>query len=160
VLEQYADYIAGALIVVGLVGIIVPVIPGTLLIGATVVAWAAITGGSTAWTAAGIAVTLIGLGFVVKFAVPHRRLKDAGVPTSTIIVGAILGALGFFAIPVVGLFIGFIGGVWLAEARRLGAPRAWPSTKSALMATGLSLLIELTSGLLAAAVFVGAAVMT
>jgi hypothetical protein len=96
----------------------------------------------------------------VKFAVPHRRLRDAGVPPSTIIVGAILGALGFFAIPVVGLFIGFIGGVWLAEARRLGAPRAWPSTKAALLATGLSILIELTSGLLAAAVFIGAAVMT
>ena len=159
-LEQYADYVAGALIVLGLVGIVVPVIPGTLLIGAAMVAWAAITGGSIAWTAAGIAVILLGLGFVVKFAVPHRRLKDAGVPPSTIIVGAIVGVIGFFVIPVVGLFIGFIGGVWLAEARRLGAPRAWPSTKAALMATGLSLLIELTSGLLAAAVFVGAAVMT
>lgn len=159
-LEQYADYVAGALIVVGLVGIIVPVIPGTLLIGGAIVGWAAITGGPTAWTAAGICVVLLGLGFVVKFAVPHRRLRDAGVPPSTIVVGAILGIIGFFAIPVVGLFIGFIGGVWLAEARRLGAPRAWPSTKAALMATGLSLLIELTSGLLAAAVFIGAAVMT
>ena len=159
-LEQYADYLAGALIVVGLVGIIVPVIPGTLLIGIAVVGWAAITGGSTAWTAAGIAVILLGLGFVVKFAVPHRRLRDAGVPPSTIIVGAILGIIGFFVIPVVGLFIGFIGGVWLAEARRLGAARAWPSTRAALLATGLSILIELTSGLLAAAVFIGAAVMT
>jgi len=160
VLEQYADYIAGALIVIGLVGIIVPVLPGTLLIGAAVVGWAAITGGSTAWTAAAIVVILLGLGFVVKFAVPHRRLKDAGVPASTIVVGAILGVIGFFVIPVVGLFLGFIGGVWLAEARRLGAPRAWPSTKAALLATGLSILIELTSGLLSAAVFVGAALMT
>ncbi|HSI27588.1 MAG TPA: DUF456 domain-containing protein [Aeromicrobium sp.] len=159
-LAQYADYIAGALIVLGLAGIIIPVIPGTLLIGLAMVGWAAITGGSTAWTAAAIVVILLGLGFVVKFAVPHRRLRDAGVPPSTIIVGAILGVIGFFAIPVVGLFIGFIGGVWLAEARRLGAPRAWPSTKAALMATGLSLLIELTSGLLATAVFIGAAVMT
>ena len=159
-LAQYADYIAGALIVLGLAGIIIPVVPGTLLIGLAMVGWAAITGGSTAWTAAAIVVILLGLGFVVKFAVPHRRLRDAGVPPSTIVVGAILGVIGFFAIPVVGLFIGFIGGVWLAEARRLGAPHAWPSTKAALMATGLSLLIELTSGLLAAAVFVGAAVMT
>lgn len=158
--EQYADYIAGALIVIGLVGVIVPVIPGTLLIGAAVVGWAAITGGSTAWTAAAIVVILLGLGFVVKFAVPHRRLKDAGVPPSTIVVGAILGIIGFFVIPVVGLFLGFIGGVWLSEARRLGVPRAWPSTKAALLATGLSILIELTSGLLSAAVFVGAALMT
>lgn len=159
-IEQYADYIAGAMILVGLAGIIVPVLPGVLLIGIAIVGWAALTGGTTAWTAAGIAVILLGLGFVVKFAVPHRRLKDAGVPTSTIVVGAVLGVIGFFLIPVAGLFIGFIGGVWLAEARRLGAPRAWPSSKAALKATGLSILIELTSGLLAAVVFVGAAWMT
>lgn len=159
-IEQYADYIAGALIVIGLIGIIVPVLPGTLLIGIAIVGWAAVTGGSTAWTAAGIAVVLLALGFVVKFAVPHRRLRDAGVPASTVVLGAILGIVGFFVIPVIGLFLGFIGGVWLAEARRLGAPSAWPSTKAALLATGLSILIELTSGLLSAAVFVGAALMT
>jgi uncharacterized protein YqgC (DUF456 family) len=155
-----ADVIATIVILIGLVGIIVPVLPGTLLIAGAVLVWAVVTGGSTAWTAAGIALILLAMGFIVKFAVPHRRLRDAGVPTSTIMVGGILGLIGFFAIPVIGLFLGFIGGVWLAEARRLGAQRAWPSTKSALKATGLSILIELTSGLLATAVFVGAAIMT
>ena len=155
-----ADVVAGIVILIGLAGIVVPVLPGTVLIAATVLVWAVVTGGSTAWMAAGIAVTLLAVGFVVKFAIPHRRLRDAGVPPSTIVVGAVLGVIGFFAVPVIGLFLGFIGGVWLAEARRLGAPRAWPSTTSALKATGLSILIELTSGLLAVAVFVGAALMT
>lgn len=154
-----ADVIAAVVIILGLVGIIVPVIPGVLLIGAAVLGWAVFTGGSTAWIAAGIALSLLAAGFVVKFAVPHRRLRDVGVPASTIVVGALLGIFGFFVIPVLGLFLGFIGGVWLAEARRLGSSQAWPSTKAALKATGLSILIELTSGLLAAAVFVGAALM-
>lgn len=147
--------VASVVILLGLVGIIVPVLPGTILIGAAIVGWAAFTGGETAWVAAGIAVILLAVGAVVKFAVPHRRLREVGVPTSTIAIGGIVGIVGFFLLPVVGLFIGFVGGVWLAEARRLGMPNAGPSTKAALAAVGLSILIELASGLLATAVFIG-----
>lgn len=154
-----ASVVASLVIVLGLAGIIVPVLPGTILIGAAIVGWAAFTGGEAAWVAAGIAVTLLLLGAAVKFAVPHRRLRDVGVPTSTIVVGGVLGIVGFFAIPVVGLFIGFIGGVWLAEARRLGMRNARPSTKSAIGAVGLSILIELAFGLLATAVFMGGVLM-
>jgi uncharacterized protein YqgC (DUF456 family) len=154
-----ASVVASLVILVGLAGILVPVLPGTILIGAAIVGWAAFTGGEAAWVAAGLAVTLLTVGTVVKFAVPHRRLRETGVPTSTIVVGGILGIVGFFVIPFVGLFVGFIGGVWLAEARRLGAGNAGPSTKSALGAVGLSILIELTAGLLATAVFLGGVIM-
>jgi len=155
-----ATVVASLVILIGLAGIIVPVLPGSILIGAAVVGWAVFTGGEAAWIAAGIVVALLIVGSVVKFAVPHRRLRDVGVPTSTIVIGGILGVVGFFAIPVVGLFVGFVGGVWLAEARRLGAGNAGPSTKSALGAVGLSILIELTAGLLATVVFIGGVIMT
>jgi uncharacterized protein YqgC (DUF456 family) len=152
--------VATLVIVLGLAGIVVPVLPGTILIGAAIVGWAAFTGGEAAWVAAAIAVTVLLIGALVKFAVPHRRLREVGVPTSTIVIGGILGIVGFFAIPVVGLFIGFVGGVWLAEAGRLGASNAWPSTKSAVGAVGLSILIELGFGLLATAVFLGGVVLS
>jgi uncharacterized protein YqgC (DUF456 family) len=147
--------VASLVILLGLAGIVVPILPGTVIIGAAIIGWAAFSGGEAAWWAAGIAVTLLVIGALVKFAVPHRRLKDVGVPTSTIVIGGVLGIVGFFAIPVVGLFVGFIGGVWLAEARRLGVRNARPSTKSAIGAVGLSILIELAFGLLATAVFLG-----
>ena len=67
-------------------------------IGAAIVGWAVFTGGDAAWIAAGIAVALLVLGAVIKFAVPHRRLRDVGVPTSTMVVGGILGIVGFFRI--------------------------------------------------------------
>ena len=42
--------------------------------------------------------------------------------------------------------IGFVLGVWLAERARLGDARlAWPSTKHALRAAGLAMLIELAA---------------
>lgn len=155
-----ANVVAGVVILVGLAGIIVPIIPGVILIAVAILGWAAATGGATAWMAAGTALVVLGLGFVAKFAVPHRRLREAGVPRSTIVVGGILGIVGFFLVPVIGLFVGFIGGVWLAEARRLGADVAGPSTKAALAAVGLSILIELVSGLLATTVFIGGVVLT
>ena len=152
--------VASLVILLGLAGILVPVLPGTILIGAAIVGWAAFTGGEAAWVAAGIAAAFLVIGALVKFAVPHRRLRDVGVPTSTIVIGGILGIVGFFAIPVVGLFLGFIGGVWLAEARRLGARNARPSTKSAIGAVGLSILIELAFGLLATVVFLAGVVLS
>ncbi len=147
-------------IVVGLLGIVVPVLPGVFIIAAAMVVWAYDTGTGLAWGIAWSALVVLAVGFVVKYLVPHRRLKDAGVPRRTIVIGAVLGIVGFFVIPVIGLFIGFIGGVWLAESGRLGRSQAWPSTKAALKATGLSILIELASGLGAAAWFIGGVIAT
>jgi uncharacterized protein YqgC (DUF456 family) len=152
--------VASLVILLGLAGIIVPVLPGTILVGAAIVGWAAFTGGEVAWVAAGVAAALLVIGALVKFAVPHRRLRDVGVPTSTIVIGGVLGIVGFFAIPVIGLFLGFVGGVWLAEARRLGISNARPSTKSAIGAVGLSILIELAFGLLATVVFLAGVVLS
>lgn len=150
----WIEVLCALAILAGLAGIIVPIIPGVVLIGAAMLAWAISTGGATAWGLAAAALVVLTLGFVVKYTVPHQRLKDAGVPPRTMVVGVILGVVGFFAIPVIGLFIGFIGGVWLSESSRLGAKQAWPSTKAALKATGLSILIELASGLVATALFI------
>jgi uncharacterized protein len=72
----------------------------------------------------------------------------------------VLGVVGFFVVPVIGLFIGFVVGVFAAEWRRLGHARAWPSTKHALKAAGLSILIELCFGVLAAWAWVAGVVAT
>lgn len=70
------------------------------------------------------------------------------------LAGALLGIVGFFVIPVAGLVIGFVAGVYAAERRRLGSRRsARSSTRSALRAVGLSILIELGGALLAAGVW-------
>ncbi|CAN5202746.1 DUF456 domain-containing protein [soil metagenome] len=151
------DFLVGVAVVVGLVGIVVPVLPGSVLILAAVLVWTLEEASRAAWLVFAVATTFLVLGTVVKYAVPGRRLKTAGVPARTLWAGALLGLVGFFVVPVVGLFLGFVAGVYLAESRRLGKAQAWPSTKHALSAVGLSVLIELTAAVLAAATwFAGA----
>jgi uncharacterized protein YqgC (DUF456 family) len=147
-------------IAVGLVGILVPILPGSVLILGAVLGWAAYVGGATAWTVFAVVTAILLAGTVVKFLVPNRRLKDVGVPASTQWVGAALGVVGFFVVPVVGLFLGFVLGVYLAELRRVGTAAAWPSTKHALRAAGLSILIELAAGLVATSVWVAGVLAT
>ncbi len=156
----FVEVLCALAILIGLLGIVVPVLPGTLLIAGALLVWAYDTGAGLAWGIAWSGLVVLAIGFIIKFLVPHRRLKDAGVPRRTILIGAVLGIVGFFVVPVIGLFIGFIGGVWMAESNRVGREQAWPSTKAALKATGLSILIELGAGLGAAAWFIGGVIAT
>lgn len=147
--------IAGLLIVVGIVGVVVPVLPGLLLVLAGVAVWAVPRGDALGWTVLGIAAAVVVLGSVAKYLLPGRRLREAGVPSLTIVAGGVLGVVGFFVVPVVGLLLGFVLGVFLAELARLrSSALAWPSTRRALAAVGWSILIELGAGLLAAAVWI------
>ncbi|WP_233159498.1 DUF456 domain-containing protein [Pseudonocardia sp. MH-G8] len=156
---EIAVVLAAVLVAVGIVGIVVPVLPGLILVVAGVAVWAVPRGDATAWTVLGIVVAIVVLGSVAKYLLPGRRLRDSGVPGRTLALGGVLGIVGFFVIPVVGLFIGFVLGVYLAELARLGGREsAWPSTKRALTAVGWSIVIEMATGLIAAAVWIGALV--
>lgn len=144
------EVVLALVIAVGLVGVVVPVLPGSLLVGAAILVWALAESGPTAWAVATLAVLLLVAGVVVKYLVPGRRLQRAGVPTRTLAAGGVLGVVGFFVIPVVGLPLGFVLGVYLSESSRLGPRDARSATVHALRAVGLGILIELGFGVLAA----------
>jgi uncharacterized protein len=147
--------ISGIAIVVGVLGVLIPVLPGLLLCWLGVLLWAVLgDAGGGRWVVLALATVVAVAGTVIKYLWPGRRLKTTGVPTSSLVAGGVLGLIGFFVVPVVGLVLGFVLGVWLAERARLGPGRAWPSTKQALAAVGLSMLVEFTAALAVAAVWV------
>ncbi|WP_312884872.1 DUF456 domain-containing protein [Nocardia barduliensis] len=153
--QGWYTLLAGLAILVGLVGIVVPILPGVILIFGAIGVWAFLTGGATAWTVFAISALLLVLSGVVKYAWPGRKMKDAGVANRALLIGAILGVVGFFVIPVVGLFVGFVLGVYLSELQRLRVnQQAWQATVHALKGVGLSMLIELFGALLAVGVWV------
>ncbi|HEX5860959.1 MAG TPA: DUF456 domain-containing protein [Nocardioides sp.] len=148
------EVLVGIAIALGLIGVVVPILPGSVLVLLAVLLWSIWLGTATGWVVFAVAAVFLLAGTVVKYAVPGRQLKDAGIPASTQWTGVALAVPGFFVIPVVGLFVGFVAGVYLAERQRLGAGAAWPSTRSALRAVGVSILIELAAAVLAATAWV------
>lgn len=146
--------LAAVLVVIGLVGVVVPLLPGLLLVWAGVAVWAVALGEPAGWAVLFLATLVLGVGTVAKYLLPGRRMREAGVPTTTVLIGAVAGIIGFFVIPVLGLPIGFVAGIYLVELVRVGADRAWPSTKEALRAVGWSILIELAAGLITTGIWV------
>jgi uncharacterized protein len=141
--------LVGVAILVGLLGVLVPALPGLLLVWGAVLVWALVERTATAWVVLAVASVLFAVSQVVKYLVPGRRMRAAGVPWSSLAAGGVLAIVGFFVIPVVGAVLGFVGGIYAAERLRLGGHQAaWPSTVHALKAAGLSVLIELGAGLL------------
>jgi uncharacterized protein len=154
--DSLGTLLGGLAIAVGIFGVIVPALPGLALCWLGVLLWAILAdGGSVKWLILAAATVVALTGVVVKYVWAGRHLKRTGVPNTTLFAGGVLGLVGFFVVPVVGLVLGFVLGVWLAERLRFGEPRlAWPSTKQALRAAGLAMLVELGAGLGVAAVWV------
>lgn len=144
----------------GLALILVPVFPGTLVVLGATIAWAVVLGETAGWIVLGVVAALSALGMVLQYAVPGRRLKQVGVPTSTLLLGVLVGVVGFFVVPVIGLPLGFVLGVFLAESRRLGPGAARGSTWHAVKAVALSIAIEFSFALVSVTALVAGAVTT
>ena len=143
------EILVGLVLLAGLVGVVVQILPGGLLVLAAIAVWAALTGTGSAWVVLAITVVATVAAGVAKYILAGRHLRRAGVPTSTLVWGGVAGVVGFFVVPVVGLPLGFVLGVFLAELARVDNQRAaWTATVAALRATGITILVELAGALI------------
>ncbi len=140
--------LALVVMVVGLLGVVVPVMPGLLLVWAAAVGsllWQGVD--ATAWWVAALLTLLFAVGTAATVYLPTRSGRQGGVPGSTlgyVLLGAVVG---FFVVPVLGLLLGALAGLYLGERSRLGDPgRARASTGRVLRAYGLGVLVELVVG--------------
>lgn len=151
--ELLAALIAGSVIILGIIGTVVPLLPGSLLVAVGVVGYAVVIQDNAAWVGAGIALVVLAIGLVAKWLIPARAVSGE-VDNLPLVIGAIAAVVGFFVIPFVGIPVGFIVGVLgteLVRTRRWS--QAWPATQHAIKAAGLSMLIELASVVIAGCVW-------
>lgn len=142
-------------IAVGIVGVVIPLLPGTLLVFAAIAVWAFVEQTVAGWVTLGVVAVVLGATLLVKYLWPAKRMRNADVGTASLFAGAVLGIVGFFVIPVLGLPLGFVLGIYLAElAKRGDQRRAWASTVYALKGVALSVGVELCGALLATVVWV------
>jgi len=145
------EILVGLAVMVGLAGIVVPILPGAFLVLGAIVVWSLVEQSTTGWLVLALATLFTATAQVLKYLLPGRQLKAGGIPSRTLVVGGVLGVVGFFVVPLIGLPIGFVLGVYVMELNRhADARQAWASTWLAMKAVGWSILIELVGACLAA----------
>ena len=135
--------------VVGLLGTVVPVMPGLVLIWAAGLVYGVVEGfGSVGVAAFAVMTLLLGVGMAMSYVLPKRAGQRGGAAQSSLRLGMAGAVIGFFVIPVLGLPIGGAAGVLLGEYNRLHDwPAAWAATRTVLGGFGLAVLAEFTAGL-------------
>ena len=142
--------LVGLVMVAGVVGVVVPALPGTALVLAAGVAWAVwvVEAGAGRWVVVGVMAALFAGGLVLKYALPGRRMKGE-LPRRTLLLSAVGAVIGFVLLPPLGLLLGGVVGVYAGEAQRLGpGADARRSTVRVLQAVGLGILAELVAAVL------------
>lgn len=148
------NLLVGTAIAVGIVGVVIPAVPGVLLVWAAVLVWTLATDTDGRWLVLGLVTTIAAASQVLKYLIPGRRMQAAGIPTRTLLLGVGAGIVGLFVVPIVGAPLGFVLGVYLAERTRLGShERAWPSTKAALHGALLAIAIEFVAAALCGSIW-------
>jgi uncharacterized protein YqgC (DUF456 family) len=142
--QIFMTVVSGVLIAVGTAGVVVPVLPGSLLIIGSLLLWALSVGSAEGWIVFAVGSLFALAGLLSGVALTGRTLKRQQIPGRSVMIGLAAGVAGMFLIPVVGLFVGFAAGLFASEyQRQRSAKPALSSSLQALKATGLGILAEL-----------------
>lgn len=140
---------------VGIVGTVVPLLPGLLLVWAAGLAYGLAAGfGAVGTVAFGMMTVLAVVGAVAGWMVPQRAAGKAGAARSSMVVAALGAVVGFFVVPVVGLPLGGLAGLYVAELQRTeDTATAWRTTRATLVGFGLAALVQFGVGVAMAVVW-------
>ena len=154
-LEAVTTGAAALLLIVGVMGTIFPILPGSLLTIGTLLVWAWVLGSTASWTAGLIGIALAVVGMSASAILTGRKMRRERIPRGPIIVGIVAGVVGMFIVPVVGLFLGFALGLLIAEVvRRRDLAAASRASLEAMKSMGSGMLLEFACASLAGFAFV------
>lgn len=155
-LESITFGLVVAFIVLGLIGIVIPMVPGTLLIWLAVLIYGLATDFSTISTGVFILLTLI--AFVTGTAdlwMPFLGAKTVGASGRAIVLGTVGALVGTFIAPLLGTVIGYAAGILLGEYWKRGEWReALKASAGGLAGWGIATAVQLGGGLLLLLIFV------
>jgi uncharacterized protein YqgC (DUF456 family) len=149
------DALVALALAVGAVGTVLPLVPGILLSWAATLAYGLVEGfDGTGAVAFGVITVIAAAATVAGWVIPARVAGKAGAARSSILLGVVGAVAGFFVIPVVGLAVGGVAGVYAGERVRTGdGALAWRATKATVTGFGLATLLQFVAALAIAAVW-------
>ncbi|MGI5429518.1 DUF456 domain-containing protein [Streptomyces sp. CA-179760] len=149
--------LVGLVILLGLCGVLLPAMPGSLLVWAAVMWWALKDPQPVAWWVLVGATVLMFVSQGVRWALPPRRLRASGANRHMLAWAGAGSTLGFVLLPVLGAVPGYLAGIYLYERRRLGRHGdAVTALRTVMRSGGSSILAELFTCQLIAAAWLGA----
>jgi uncharacterized protein YqgC (DUF456 family) len=151
--------LVGLVLLLGVCGVLVPGVLGSLLVWAGVAWWALEDTSGLAWFVLVGATVVLLLSQAVRWALPPRRLRESGATPRMAVYAGAGAVLGFVLIPVIGAIPGFMAGIYLYERVRLGRHReARAALRTAMRSGGWSVLTELFACLLVTTAWMGAVI--
>ncbi|MFD7295336.1 DUF456 domain-containing protein [Streptomyces sp. NPDC059897] len=151
--------LVGAVMALGLCGVLVPGVPGSWLVWAAVAVWALREPTGLAWGVLVGATVVLLASQVLRWQLPPRRLRQAGATRSLEFWAGAGAVIGFCVVPVIGAVPGFMAGIYVSERLRLGSHGdALASTRIAMRAGGSNVLVELFACLLIVGAWLGAVI--
>ncbi|MCP3987875.1 MAG: DUF456 domain-containing protein [Actinomycetia bacterium] len=137
--------LVAVVMVVGLFGTVVPVLPGLALIWAAALVYGLVVGFGALGVGIMVMLSALVVVAVVKAIWVPKRMADGHDVSRWSQVAALVGAVvGFFVIPVVGVIVGALVGLLLAEYLNQGDwKQAWGATVAVAKGFGLSTLIDI-----------------
>ena len=139
-MSPWLELLVAVAMVVGLVGLVVPVLPGlaahvgrALGVGAARRRWTRCVGRRSRWSPCWRLVGTVGGADW-----SGRRASGAGAPWWALVLALVGMIVGFFTIPVLGIVVGGVAGSGSAELVRLRHPQAaWDTTWAAIQGYGV-----------------------
>jgi len=133
---------------IGLVGTLLPLIPGLLLILGAAIGYGVLEGFGAVGVIAMLVITaFFVVGSLVSLVLARRSAIRGGVSGMSLLAAVAGGILGMFVIPVFGFVPGAIIGMLLAERARLRDwNAAWRVTFAAIKGYALGMLVEAACG--------------
>lgn len=141
ILQFLIIFLTVGVMLVGLVGTVIPALPGIELIWLATVAYWVFTGFDK-WGIILLALmtVLLIIGEVMSFFLANTAAAKTGASWQAILASLVLGLIGIFVIPILGALIGAVLGVFLVEwYRRRNWREALRATTGALWGYGLSI---------------------
>ena len=157
VLEALSFGVAVAFILVGIVGIVVPILPGMVLVWATVLAFAWLNDFSILGPVPFAVITLIALVTgSANIWLPLLGAQKTGAARGAIFLGIIGAIIGTFIFPLVGTIIGYALGILLGEfIRQRDLGLATKASLGGLAGWGIATVLELSGAVMILIVFAG-----
>ena len=134
---------------IGLLGLVVPIMPGLVIIWVAALGYGLFAGfGTLGWVMFALITVLMIVGSVVDNILMGAKAHESGAPWWVVLVALAAGILGNFALPIIGGLVAALLALFLVEyARRKDAKAALKSMKGMLIGCGWAFVIRFIMGL-------------